>query len=227
MESGTGSLIKQVPEMCSVTRIAVFGDSIAHGFHDPSGGWVARLREDVEQGVIGTGEKGSTVYGLGVSGDTTDDVVKRFEDEMAARYEDEYSHVVVFALGANDAVYDRDDGGVWVGPEAFRENIRTLAKNASARAEHVVFVGPAPIQEELLDPVPWAESWSYSMERIRAYDQMLEEEAGNTGAVHISLCEALPDRFLQTLDDGIHPVQEGHEMIYSVVRDRLVHQDLV
>ena len=72
--------------------ICVFGDSIAWGASDSEkGGWVERLK-------IYMGEhRSGNVYNLGVSGDTTNDLLERFEQEAKARESD----VIIFAVGTN------------------------------------------------------------------------------------------------------------------------------
>lgn len=57
-------------------RVSIWGDSITWGETDPdSGGWVARLRKffDADE------EHEISVYNLGVHGDTTADLIKRFK----------------------------------------------------------------------------------------------------------------------------------------------------
>jgi lysophospholipase L1-like esterase len=55
-----------------IETICVFGDSITWGAYDPErGGWVNRLRNDLEKKEIES-------YNLGISGDTTADLLKRF-----------------------------------------------------------------------------------------------------------------------------------------------------
>ena len=52
----------------------IFGDSITQGFNDLTGGWVQRLRESLTLDDF--------VINLGVSGDTSDGLLARFEVEL-------------------------------------------------------------------------------------------------------------------------------------------------
>jgi lysophospholipase L1-like esterase len=62
-------------------QIGVWGDSIVHGGNDAEkGGWVNRLKLDT----AGRGW-GDHVFGLGLGGDSSRDVLERIEPELRAR----------------------------------------------------------------------------------------------------------------------------------------------
>lgn len=61
-------------------RVLVFGDSITQGFWDLDGGWVARLRRTYDKQMIeGVNDDPPSLFNLGVSGDSSDDIVTRFD----------------------------------------------------------------------------------------------------------------------------------------------------
>lgn len=60
--------------------IIVFGDSIAYGSWDDSGGWAKRLRSSLETDTGMNTSQYYLVYDLGVAGDTAGRLVDRFED---------------------------------------------------------------------------------------------------------------------------------------------------
>src|SRR6266446_3620690 len=69
-------------------RALVFGASITQGFWDTEGGWVNRLRRHYDSQVIKglhPEENYPTVFNLGISGDSTKGVLKRFNNEAKAR----------------------------------------------------------------------------------------------------------------------------------------------
>ena len=70
--------------------ITVFGDSVAWGaFDEKKGGWVDRFKL----------HHSDCVYNLGVSGDKSFDLLKRFQVECVARK----PNVIFFAVGINDS----------------------------------------------------------------------------------------------------------------------------
>ena len=64
------------------TRWLVFGDSIVSGFFDTCGGWVDRLKHDQMMKFIRDGA-GVKVFDLGISGQTSKDLLARIEGEVA------------------------------------------------------------------------------------------------------------------------------------------------
>ena len=76
-------------------RILIFGDSITYGAWDTElGGWANRLRIAFDKE-----NQDWNIYNLGVSGDTINDVLKRFDVECQAREPEK----LIFAIGINDA----------------------------------------------------------------------------------------------------------------------------
>jgi lysophospholipase L1-like esterase len=74
--------------------ICIFGDSIAWGATDcEKGGWVERLKTELMV-------KDIDVYNLGISGDTTENILKRMDAEAEARNPD----IIIFSVGINDAL---------------------------------------------------------------------------------------------------------------------------
>ena len=52
--------------------LLVFGDSITYGLNDDKGGWVGRLRKELEKdNLANAGHVENSVYNCGIRGDTT------------------------------------------------------------------------------------------------------------------------------------------------------------
>src|SRR6187402_1817811 len=83
-------------------RVLIFGDSITQGFWDIEGGWVSRIRKYYDQQMLdGTNNDPATIFNMGVSADSSDDVLSRFENETKARANQDVA--IVIAIGTNDA----------------------------------------------------------------------------------------------------------------------------
>jgi len=81
-----------------IMNICIFGDSITWGAYDPiNGGWVGLLRNYFEKKSEGEIE----IYNLGISGNTTDGLLKMIENESIPREPE----VIVLAIGINDTQY--------------------------------------------------------------------------------------------------------------------------
>ena len=75
-------------------NILVFGDSITYGAWDKDGGWVQRLRKFLDENY-----EDFFVCNLGVSGNNSDDLLKRFEFETEQRIKEEKKTIFIFAIG--------------------------------------------------------------------------------------------------------------------------------
>src|SRR5476651_375488 len=102
------------------TRILIFGDSITWGAVDEDGGgWAQRIKQYVDKKTLTPGYA-SSVYVLGVSGDTTEDLLKRFNSEVQSRLDDESNLMIVFAIGTNDSYIEIKSQENQVSKETFR-----------------------------------------------------------------------------------------------------------
>ena len=107
-------------------RVLVFGDSITQGFWDSDGGWIARIRRAYDkQQLKDLSRDEPTVFNLGISADTTQNVLDRFETETIAR-KGKHELAFVFAIGVNDACPEKGR----ITPEEFRKNIEALVSSA-------------------------------------------------------------------------------------------------
>ncbi len=198
-----------------MARILVFGDSITYGSWDPkSGGWVARLRKHFDQHAE-TEEDIHYVYNLGVSGDTTTDVLKRFKPEATARISAEENNIIVFALGVNDALYNREQNTFQTPKNRFEENVDTLLGQAHALTENALWIGPTPVDESRVDPLPWRPECSYLNEHIRKYNNVIRSMCGKKGVQFLNVFNAWQklNQYEDVLADGVHPTSQGHEQL--------------
>src|ERR1700694_4882198 len=124
-------------------QIFFVGDSITLGWRDEDiGGWPGRRIAGLHP------EHAITAYNLGVRGDTSELILARWEDEVRRRRRPPTTAVVVFAFGANDAKLAAG-GEPLVSLDALRRNTRRILA-AAVGDHHVLFVGPAPVEEAAL-----------------------------------------------------------------------------
>ena len=110
--------------------IFIFGDSVAYGQWDEQGGWVQRLRSSLDQSYIAHRSEKIYFYNLGVPGETAEDILKRFRNEISARHKDGKEKIVLFAVGMNDShVVHKTKRGKFT-PEAFEDNMKILLSQA-------------------------------------------------------------------------------------------------
>lgn len=155
-------------------RVLVFGDSIAQGFYDRAGGWVNRLREYYDTVAIGSGDQSQpTVFNLGVSGNTTKDLLRRLENETLARAYPGEAVAFVIAIGTNDSLYRNNDNDSE--PEDFQEELNKTLDIVRKYSDKILFVGLFPVVDGLLQPIPWSSTGKcYSTVRMKLFNRVLE-----------------------------------------------------
>ena len=200
-------------------RILVFGDSITQGFWDTDGGWVQRIRTVYDKETIKTGYDLPTIFNLGISGNSSGDIVERFEAETEARYQDEKLGLV-FAVGVNDS---RTKSGVnFSEPKEYKSNLEKLLAMARKYSDKIVFVGLTPCVEERSNPVSWGDT-GYTNDRIRVFNQILEDFCHDNALEFIDILTPFTEAGAKTelLPDSLHPNNEGHQLIADIVLPRL------
>lgn len=200
----------------------IFGHSITYGAADPEGGWVDYLRkyydslsDDVQEREI--------VYNLGISGDTSLGIIKRFDTEVEARLLDEEPHTIIFAMiGGNDSMFFPAENTFRTPEGEFRKNIETLLEKAKKYTDSIYVIEGSPVDDEKLNPIPWYPEAIYKNEYRHKYDQITEEicKSHNVGFIKI-YDHFMSQDYKKLLADGIHPTKEGHELIFEIVKDYL------
>lgn len=196
-------------------QLFIFGDSITYGAGDAKGGWVQIIREHFE-----TDQPAAEylVYNLGVSGDTTEELLERFEPELKSRLAGEEKTTIVFAIGINDSLLLIRSGDNVVPVQRFKKNMSTLVSAAKKYCDTVVLVGLTPVNEKKVDPIPWMKDRSYRNGVIALYEKVIEDVARKEDAVFVPLLRNLSTAaYASSLEDGVHPNHNGHEMIAKEV----------
>lgn len=186
-------------------NILIFGDSIAWGASDiESGGWVERLKVHFFQN-----EEDIDVYNLGVSGEKSGDVLKRFESEAIVRDPD----MIIFAVGINDSCLS-EKGTRIVEAAVFRENIVALMKQSRKFTKNVIFVGLIRVSESQTCPIQWKPEKYYTNKSIEQYDDLLQSLCREERLSYVNMRDTVGH---QDLDDGLHPNASGHKKMFERV----------
>lgn len=197
--------------------INIFGDSIAWGACDNEmGGWVNRLKKYLANKT----EDYFEVYNLGIGGDNSEELLKRFFNENEARK----PNSIIIAIGINDSQYIKSKDNPRVPLKRFESNLLELLKQAKKFTEEVVFVGLTNIDETKMMPTPWESTKYYDDENVALHDSKVKE-----------FCEKNKLKFIEMqgllnkddLEDGLHPNAQGHKKMFLRVRDFLEGNKLV
>lgn len=195
-------------------RIFVFGDSLVYGAWDSQGGWCDRLKQKLHQRKIDGSENVKyQVFNLGIGGETSRSLLKRFKTEIDARNRSDWPVVILIATGANDT--RTTEGGVPVVPIAeYRQNLEKLILIAKEYTEKILLVGIAPVEHAIQQ----FKGTVLSNELLRQYDQIVAEVAETQGVPKVQLLEVLTGAEQPIFStDGVHPNDIGHALIEQLV----------
>jgi lysophospholipase L1-like esterase len=203
-------------------RVLVFGASVTQGFWDTEGGWVQRLRKHYdEQQVKDWSSERPTIFNLGISGDSTREILRRIENETLARRTDR-GLAFIFSVGVNDSLVF-GNGETNLTPEEFVDNYRQIISTAKKYSDRILLIGLQYCDEARTRPVAWADI-HYTNERIRIFDLKTKQAAEENGITYISIFHRLREEFESGKDvyqDGLHPNNDGHQLIFELVRPAL------
>ncbi len=203
--------------------ICIFGDSIAWGASDSEkGGWVERLK-------VFMGENyNSDVYNLGISGDKTPNILKRFKLEAKARTKEAEDVVFIFAIGINDSCFVRSKNGLMIQPKKFKANIERIIKQAKAITPKIIFIGLNPVDESKTTPISWDTGKSYKNENIKKHDEIIKLICKEKKVYFVGIFKNwIESNYKELLEDGLHPNVAGHKRIFEAVQSFLIKKKII
>jgi len=201
-------------------RVLVFGDSIGHGLWDERGGWVQRLRSELDANFMQDfGGLYLDIYNLSISGDTSAGIVSRIEREIRARCWPGTPFAIIVAVGTNDAGVSR----VHTELEQYRENLQNIVESARSFSDNLLFAGLPPVDEKLTRPWFADETVSFANDDLQVYERAAQEICAAQNIPFVPIFERFQAEQLKQnlLSDGLHPNAVGHELIASLVRPEL------
>jgi lysophospholipase L1-like esterase len=184
-------------------RVFFVGDSYVAGVGDPlHRGWVGRLAERAQRAGAPI-----TAYNLGVRRDTSDDVCRRWPDEVAVRRGAGAQERLVVSFGVNDTTADAR--GPRVALEHTIANLHAMLADAGSAGLPVLVVGPPPVTDEVQN------------RRIAALDERFARAAAQAGAPYVPVYAALRREPRWTAEvaagDGAHPAAGGYDLLADLV----------
>jgi len=191
-----------------MVSICVFGDSIGEGYYDSEkGGWVSQLSRFLK-----TPNDNLHIYNCSISGESTREVLIRFDTEIKARE----PKTIIFALGTNDSWYfDNDKNKSNVPLNEFKKNVKLLILKSKKINAKIIFIGSPKVDESKVMPIPWRTEVFYDNNNIKKYNQAIKE-----------ICNEYKLEFIETFSllepkdfsDGLHPNTKGHTKLFEEIK---------
>ena len=157
--------------------------------------------------------KGYKFINAGVSGNTTEQAMQRFNKDVLSRCPD----IVTILFGANDSSLHK-----FVELESFKQNIIEFTKKIGP--SRTILITPAPVDESLQP--------NRSNARLQQYAQAVKDVASETGSHFIDFFQVLysEPNYIELLrgekDDGLHFGEEGYEILTSLIAQKLKDIDI-
>lgn len=203
-------------------RVLIYGNCVTQGFYDEYGGWATRLINGYLAEEIAKKNGAPTLFNLGISGDTTQNVLDRFEAETSARIDKSGDNALLFAIGTNDTIYRNQD--YENSPEKFKVQLDSLLAKARHYTNKILFVSLFPVIDNLLQPFPWSSTGKcYSTERMRLFNDVLVKFCDENELPIVDLWNIFngQEDLNGLFYDGLHPNNKGHELISNIVKPKL------
>ena len=204
--------------------ITIFGDSITFGVGDNiNRGWCDRLKKYFENG-----GQYHYLYNLGISGNTTDDILKRFDVETKARVKfkrDQDRNVIIVAIGANDSKMLGEKKTPKIEFDIFSNNIQALIDKAKSFTKEVVFIGLTPVDENLTLNY---EDTFLSNERLKLFNNKIQELCKINNILFLDIFQEFSKlNYKELLSDGLHPNKEGYEEMFVLIKSFLIQNQII
>ncbi len=203
--------------------IYAFGDSITYGAWDTEGsGWANRIRLDLDKRSVAEPDFYALFFNLGISGETTDGLVKRFDSEYQAREREDEEAIFIFAYGANDAVVIPSTGKFRTTTEDFKTNLESVIKKAKDISKKIIILNITPVIEEVTFKSETKDK-SRLNKYVESYNHIIKSLADEYTLAHVDVYDAYTKSSPKDLlsEDGLHPNAKGHELMYEMVSKEL------
>ncbi len=205
-------------------RVLVFGDSITQGYWAVTNGWVDQVRLHYDSLKLKdlNGKDQPTVFNLGISGNTSQDVAKRVKAEVIARTENNVLPIVLLQIGVNDSY--EDSSGKKIDVETYKQNLRNIINDIKSNVASIIFIGSSANDDALTAPAPWRDDLFYKSAEIEKYENAMRQISEEFDIEFIPVFEEFKKKLEAgetLLADGLHPNIDGHKAIYEIVMPKL------
>jgi acyl-CoA thioesterase I len=200
----------------NVVRVCFVGDSYTAGTGDETCmGWVGRV-------AASAWKRGDQIsfYNLGIRGDTSALIAKRWRAECEARVSKELNGRLVFSFGINDTA--RLVGGdLRVSHDESVQCAQAMLREASAWLP-TLWIGPTPANEAMspMSPSPGI-SYAFSNERLLALNAAYGNVAASLGIPFLDLATPLTanEDYQRSLlqGDSMHCSGQGYALIADMI----------
>jgi lysophospholipase L1-like esterase len=205
-------------------RVLAFGASTMQGYWDSQGGWVDRLKRHYDHLQMKAftrkdfTDEQPKVMNLGISGDSTIGLLRRIDIEAAAR-QNAKGVSFLFSIGTNNAGVE--NGRNISSPLEYRSDLEQLVEKARQYSDKIILVGIHAVNEQLTNPLAWMDL-RFTNDRLYEFERAMRDMCQSQNIPHVAVFETFQDEAAKghnlLAHDGLHPNDDGHELIFQLVR---------
>lgn len=199
-----------------MTNCLFFGDSITYGEYDGIlGGYVDILKRYCHAEFYQNNTNEINCFNLGIGGETTEGLIKRFEIEMKARYSPD-ENLIFFLYGANDLA--EKNNVELVSLSDFEANLSQMISHAKEFTKNVYLISILPISKTV-DGINVPERKFRTTQKIELYNQKLKELAAENDVEFIDIFSSFnANKEVFLSKDGVHPNEKGYDFIATQIK---------
>lgn len=199
-------------------KIVAIGASSTFGRVDPKhGGFIGRLKTWHEA----QNELEHRVYNLGISGQTSGEVLSRLTPEASIRK----PGLIIISVGLNDTRRnDQKENPIQTSVTEFQQNIIQIIEQAKKLCP-VIFVSINPIDETRTQPFTiHGRDYYYAFEDANIYANATRDICADKKIPYLDISKKLLEGGYHHLlaEDGLHCNEQGHTQIFEELRAFLI-----
>jgi len=199
-------------------QLFFLGSSSVYGVGSERGGWADLVKLALHKKMYAQGGVGQKyeIYNLGKSGATIDYVLNEFPNQLK-QFGRGQQVITIVNVGGNNSKAENDPDNFVSTPEEFTAEVSHLLDSLKKQSTHVIAVGSGYLDEAKTYPIsnPLTGGKAYFSNKRRAifqecFKKSCEEKEIPFVEVGVSE-EEWKEKYL--FEDGLHPNQQGHELI--------------
>lgn len=179
------------------------------------GGYVEILKRYCHTEFYNNNANEVNCFNLGIGGETTEGLMKRFEIETKARFSPD-ENLIFFFYGANDLALS--EGKEIVSLTDFEQNLSQVISQAKRFATEIYVISILPISKTV-DGIKVTERKFRTTQKIELFNQKLKDLALQNQIEFIDIFSrfnSTKEEFLSK--DGIHPNEKGYQFIANQIK---------
>lgn len=193
-----------------INRILCFGDSLVLGVGDNKGlGWVGRLSIEHHKK-----NPRNFFYNLGDYGETSSDLLKRFNKEAISRFKktENFSYSFIISIGINDTRINLETGKEKVSILLFKKNIQKLINLSKIMKKEVIFLGLTPvIEKKVINRM----GSKFINSKIKEYNNVIKKQCEKNNIEFINIFDKIKK---EMIIDGLHLNYKGYDLIANNIK---------